>query len=398
MGKPVEDRVPQEDGSHASGLPYDPEQWERRLERARAERAEVLRRRRDGEVAATDTAPEAAVAASSATGARILRAPAEGRAPQAAKPPIVDSADRPIRPPETPWKLLAFTCLGVSLLCIGIAIGATMAGRWRPLAEDAGAPATITVEAGPMPSAAAAPEVDRPAEAARPAPAIADALADSDVAQRGDPDLRELAGDPTPPAAETSETEAVEPSGPVSEPARTDAPRVEIVLPSEAGRADPTASPGDAKADTDAAEDVLGANDAPPEDTSVLPAALTNGVDLVVHAPRSVNAAAREALSEALRSADFAVNAPLTVNLTISETHLRYYHAADEAAATAIASVLGVPARDFTSFRPSPRDGLVEVWMAGHGTTRRESPREAGPGDLPALISRIRNAIQRNRP
>ena len=53
------------------------------------------------------------------------------------------------------------------------------------------------------------------------------------------------------------------------------------------------------------------------------------------------------------------------MRLTIGDTHLRYYHAEDAAAADALAAEIGASARDFTSYTPRPDPGLIEVWVAG---------------------------------
>ena len=53
------------------------------------------------------------------------------------------------------------------------------------------------------------------------------------------------------------------------------------------------------------------------------------------------------------------------VRFKVSETHVRYYHPEDAAAAEALAGILGTEARDHTAFRPRPPDGTVEVFLAG---------------------------------
>ena len=88
-------------------------------------------------------------------------------------------------------------------------------------------------------------------------------------------------------------------------------------------------------------------------------------IEVAIYAPRGVGAAARDAMAGGLRAEVARVGVPATVEHDIAETHLRFYHAADAAAAGSLARLLGVPSRDFTAYRPSPRAGRVEVWMAG---------------------------------
>ena len=85
---------------------------------------------------------------------------------------------------------------------------------------------------------------------------------------------------------------------------------------------------------------------------------------VVLNAPRTVPDASLAAVIEALEQSG-AEPDPRRVNLTISTSNVRYYHAADADAATVIADGIGAQLRDFTTFEPSPPEGLVEIWMAG---------------------------------
>ena len=85
---------------------------------------------------------------------------------------------------------------------------------------------------------------------------------------------------------------------------------------------------------------------------------------VVLNAPRTVPDASLAAVIEALEQSG-AEPDPRRVNLTISTSNVRYYHAADASAATIIADGIGAQLRDFTNFEPSPPEGLVEIWMAG---------------------------------
>lgn len=91
-------------------------------------------------------------------------------------------------------------------------------------------------------------------------------------------------------------------------------------------------------------------------------------VNVYVHAPGSARLAAGGAIT-ALRSAglDPVLTDPVTFG--ISQSNIRFFHAEDRAAATEVARILGAELRNFTDFRPSPRIGTVEVWIAGRSTT-----------------------------
>lgn len=70
------------------------------------------------------------------------------------------------------------------------------------------------------------------------------------------------------------------------------------------------------------------------------------------------------------------------VNITIGETHLRYYHDSDAEAARILAERLDIQARDFTTFRPGPESGLLEIWVAGSGGGQRTGSSQNNGSDL----------------
>lgn len=59
------------------------------------------------------------------------------------------------------------------------------------------------------------------------------------------------------------------------------------------------------------------------------------------------------------------------VGYKISSSHIRYYHRRDATAAAALAERIGARARDFTSYRPSPAIGTLEVFLSGSTSTQR---------------------------
>ncbi len=123
-------------------------------------------------------------------------------------------------------------------------------------------------------------------------------------------------------------------------------------------------------------------------------------VDLVVHVPSGVPRAARNEVADALRAAGWAAADPVAVEFRIRDTHMRFYHAADRPGAAAAAAALDVPLRDFTDYRPSPRTGLVEVWVAGRpaaAAAAQPAPRDAAPSGVSALLQRLGRLVEPRR-
>jgi hypothetical protein len=113
-------------------------------------------------------------------------------------------------------------------------------------------------------------------------------------------------------------------------------------------------------------------------------------LSLSVVTPQTVPPGEAEAL--VARMGDLGIgDARITpVSFKVSETHVRYYHPEDAAAAEALAGILGTEARDHTAFRPRPPDGTVEVFLAGErsasATRTAATPRAAAPARAAAPI------------
>lgn len=139
--------------------------------------------------------------------------------------------------------------------------------------------------------------------------------------------------------------------------------------------------------------------DMPPGPQDLPPAAGPRFAGTVVlNAPASVGDAELAALVEGLGGEGFVLAEPNRVNMTISESNVRYFHPADAAAAEAVAAELEAEARDFTTFSPAPPAGTIEVWLAGRGDaaapakTRRAAGQpatSAADRELNALRNRI---------
>lgn len=78
------------------------------------------------------------------------------------------------------------------------------------------------------------------------------------------------------------------------------------------------------------------------------------------------------------------------VGVTIGDRNVRYFHEEDRASAAALAEHFGAQLRDFTSFRPAPLAGTVEVWMKGRGTpqARAAVSRRETPGPIGRILPR----------
>ncbi|RZW12597.1 MAG: hypothetical protein EX266_00720 [Rhodobacteraceae bacterium] len=83
--------------------------------------------------------------------------------------------------------------------------------------------------------------------------------------------------------------------------------------------------------------------------------------------PSAGDPAEAEAIAENVlaRGHDLARIKP--VDLKINERNVRYFHGRDRGEAARLADAYDARLRDFTSFRPTPKDGTVEIWLSGNG-------------------------------
>lgn len=88
---------------------------------------------------------------------------------------------------------------------------------------------------------------------------------------------------------------------------------------------------------------------------------------VVVHVPQVPDGTVSGAVMAATRAADWTT---VPIGFTISRSHLRVYHDRDRAAAAALGERLGLPVRDFTASGPAPL-GLIEIWVAGGPASAR---------------------------
>jgi hypothetical protein len=141
--------------------------------------------------------------------------------------------------------------------------------------------------------------------------------------------------------------------------------------------------------------------------------AIPDRIRVHVHAPTNVPEESVQSVLGTLSDTGFSLRDPARVGFTVSKTHVRFYHSEDAEMAAIVANNVGGAARDFTSFRPSPPDGVIEVWVSGEPnatakprtqrrqTTRqtpRRQPQRARPSaddQINALKNRLIQRLQR---
>ena len=94
---------------------------------------------------------------------------------------------------------------------------------------------------------------------------------------------------------------------------------------------------------------------------------------VAVYAPQRLAADQRDWAVSRLSQTGWPTNESVTP-FTIRESHVRYFHPQDRAAAEELATLLETASRDFTSFTPSPAPGYLEVWLGGRGAPPQARP------------------------
>ncbi|WP_205966037.1 hypothetical protein, partial [Paracoccus liaowanqingii] len=88
---------------------------------------------------------------------------------------------------------------------------------------------------------------------------------------------------------------------------------------------------------------------------------------VVIHYPEGRGYARSEELVRLLRAVGTAEVETRPVRYAVDRQSIRYFHAADREVTGTISDLVGGGGRatvsDFTFFRPSPRDGTIEVWL-----------------------------------
>lgn len=117
-------------------------------------------------------------------------------------------------------------------------------------------------------------------------------------------------------------------------------------------------------------------------------------LQISLNIPASANRAEVNEITRALEESRHQLNTPRTVDYVIRNTQVRYYHQSDAIAAQQLADGVSGVLRDFTDYRPSPPQGLVEIFIAGRSTTTTPREPEGLASDLRQLRDNIRNALR----
>ncbi len=86
---------------------------------------------------------------------------------------------------------------------------------------------------------------------------------------------------------------------------------------------------------------------------------------LFVHIPGQEDAALFDEVLDTVRAQITPHAQARPVPFKVSNPQVRFYHEQDRETATAMAEVLEVRLHDLTNFRPTPKRGLIEVWVQG---------------------------------
>ena len=132
-----------------------------------------------------------------------------------------------------------------------------------------------------------------------------------------------------------------------------------------------------------------------PEPYSASVSELFSFTNLVVHAPAGLKQEVLDGVVSAFQEAGFDIGPPKRVAFSISKTNVRFFHTEDGAGARALAEAIGGISRDFTSFRPSPKAGTIEVYLAGKSGRRRSTGGQTGgaTGGRNSALINLRNRL-----
>ena len=406
----------------ATSLPYDPEEWERRLAAARAQREKVLQGRPDTQQGTATDATAADVDGPSLTkhtptakevhwrtidrpvnGGRNLLAGSDRNAPAV-------GPEAPTAPP----RFMAQVRPALLGLVVGAVAGTALAG-FGGVGGGIGSLQSRLMPLLPF-TTPLSPDLDvAPVLAATPprVPAIPPSVGNAPHPHPGvtpDADAVSFAPLAVPPIPVAS-SPAVPAALLVTEPAPSvpALPKSRDLLSRSPESATQSAffEPDRAYADglppwvpprLMAPETIL----KPAPAVSTAPPPRRRAVDVVVHAPDRIEPDRRQSVLLRLTESDWPAERAVSSPYTISETHVRYYHLEDRAAAEELAEVFDAAARDFTSYSPSPDEGLLELWLAGQGTPRQAKPvraravAERATTSSPNLFTRIVSAVEGN--
>ncbi len=374
-------------------LPYDPEEWSRRLAEARARRAARLRER-DG-ASAHVVQPDALQGGqpSPPVPAAALAAQSD-RERMASNGPSPDGLDAGMRARRKwialPPLVVAGAPVAILILGIGIGVLLTRSGsvdvsrqEWAPTSMEA-ASQQWTAAAS---RADTVPAVDAPDTEVVPLAPLP--VGEEPAASSTDGNSPDGPG----PANPVDEAEAAQPNAPGSDRA---APPPKEAADATAATAEVPVAQQDPDVDLAEIADLVAVLDTAVSESEGSPGEVDE-VELapdsvgrvVVHVPPSVPRAVRDELVALLREGEWPAEAPRTAPITISEDQVRYFHAADREAAEKLAAQFSAGARDFTSYRPRPDRGLLEVWLSGRAPRAARAQRPNPAAALSNFLDRV---------
>ncbi len=122
-----------------------------------------------------------------------------------------------------------------------------------------------------------------------------------------------------------------------------------------------------------------------------------DGYTIRLSAPSTIPESEVESVVARLREAGISLGPIQRVNFKVTANQVRFFHPEDSATASIIAERVDAEARDFTSFRPSPEVGTMEVFVAGDGAP--VAPRKASsakkPSELDRIVNKLVNSLRR---
>lgn len=145
--------------------------------------------------------------------------------------------------------------------------------------------------------------------------------------------------------------------------------RVPMPAPAPTAKPAPPASaarqPSAPVAATPPSASVAAARASVPKATAAVPSRTLAQARVVIHYPERGGYERSEELVRLLRAAGTAEVETRPVRYPVERQSIRYFHAADQDVAGIIGDMVGGGATvsDFTHFRPSPRNGTVEIWL-----------------------------------
>ena len=125
--------------------------------------------------------------------------------------------------------------------------------------------------------------------------------------------------------------------------------------------------PGAPAATTPPRAPVAAARSSVPKTTAAVPSRTLAQARVVIHYPERGGYERSEELVRLLRAVGTAEVETRPVRYPVKRQSIRYFHAADRDVSGIIGEMVGGGGRatvsDFTYFRPSPRNGTVEIWL-----------------------------------